>query len=194
MSRRRRRDWYEQGHECNREHRSRDWTSIAASAALRAFQAKPISIWPASPSRSGGTPLITRRQPSCSGSTAKATTPRRTLTVHEAKVIVRELAGDQDTQGAPKNDRIAEWADAMRGRGSSRAAIKVRCETAGRALKDLGDHPARSDITKCLAQYDGWSRRSYFNHLSAYFRWEVEIGLREQHPMAKLKAPLSPRP
>lgn len=79
--------------------------------------------------------------------------------------------------------------------GMSVSTIEQRVKFARLLLQRWGtfDRPAH-EVVSWLMSYRGWTRRTYYNHLSSIYAYLIEIGEMAVSPLARMKAPGQPDP
>lgn len=92
---------------------------------------------------------------------------------------------------------IRTYEEFLTGRGFSEYTIRARITFFrariaewGHSWTQLADHT----IAGWLAQFTGWTRRTYHSHLSSIFGWMLETGRIDRDPMVRLRRPPMPRP
>lgn len=90
---------------------------------------------------------------------------------------------------------ISDYIDHMGARGLSSNTIEQRLRFAHARWQEWGtwDLPGH-EIAAWLADYDGWTRLTYHNHLTSLFAWLCDAGLRDEDPMRQIRRPPTPRP
>lgn len=83
----------------------------------------------------------------------------------------------------------------LRAQGLSRGTVSQRVDFAERMIREWGTlAPKEGVLAAWLEQYQGWTRRTYVNHLSAAHRWMVETGQLDHMPLARYRRPRTPKP
>lgn len=85
-----------------------------------------------------------------------------------------------------------EW---LRGRGLSERTIAARLNIYQSRLDDWTafDTVPPDKIATWLNQYSGWTKYTYFRHLTSIYDWMVELEQTGRNPMRHMKAPAPPR-
>lgn len=79
--------------------------------------------------------------------------------------------------------------------GLARTTIEQRVEFAQARIREWGtlDQPAHV-VVPWLSQFQGWTRRTYLNHLRSVYAWMIETGALEASPVARMRTPPPPPP
>ena len=79
--------------------------------------------------------------------------------------------------------------------GLSSCTIEQRVKFARLLLAQWGtfDRPAH-EVVSWLMSYRGWTRRTYYNHLTSIYTYLIEIGEIAISPLARMTPPKEPRP
>lgn len=90
---------------------------------------------------------------------------------------------------------ISDYRDWLSAHGLSRNTIGQRVEFADARLRAWGtlDQPAHV-IADWLADYYGWTRRTYTSHLRSLYAWAVEVGHVAASPVEHLRSTAQPSP
>lgn len=88
--------------------------------------------------------------------------------------------------------KYAAW---LREQGLSTTTVEQRTEFAERMIREWGTlAPAPEVLAAWLEQYQGWTRRTYINHLNSVHRWMVETGQLDHMPLSRYRRPRTPKP
>lgn len=83
----------------------------------------------------------------------------------------------------------------MKVNGARERTITQREKFRRSRLRDWGTLDVPCDtIRRWLAQYDGWTRCTYYGHLVSLYDWAVETGKVPTNPARQIPRPRSPRP
>lgn len=87
------------------------------------------------------------------------------------------------------------YVDWMLQQGLAGSTVAQRLKFASWVLRQWGtlDRPA-SEVVSWLMGYRGWTRRTYYNHLTSIYAYLIEIGEMTVSPLARMKAPTEPIP
>lgn len=93
------------------------------------------------------------------------------------------------------SDAYEAYADWLREFGASDNTVRQRV----RLLRHLTEKWGRLDVPTSqvvawLADYQGWSRRTYVAHLRSIYAWMMETGQLTQSPLHRYRRPPTPRP
>lgn len=96
--------------------------------------------------------------------------------------------------GLKELDPIDGFLDWMADNAFKPKSMYHRERIARRVLEDMGtfDVPPRA-LNRWLADYTGWTKRSYYGALTAVYAWQIEDGHLALNPMNKVPAPPRPR-
>lgn len=93
------------------------------------------------------------------------------------------------------NNTMQEYRDFMQQQGCGAETLRQRMKFArARAAEWPTWDVSGAEVGRWLAQYDGWTKVTYYNHLRSLFDWLVKSGQLEASPMDGMKRPPSPRP
>lgn len=97
----------------------------------------------------------------------------------------------QDAQLDPV-EAYRRW---LLGQGLSARTVLLRLRFAAMLLAEWGtfDQPPHV-LAEWLSRHEGWTRRTYLNHLRSLYGWLVESGQLEADPVARLRRGPMPRP
>lgn len=91
--------------------------------------------------------------------------------------------------------RDSGYGDWLLEHGLSENTIRQRLEFVDRWVRLWGTvEVSPATINRWLAQYEGWTRVTYYNHARSLYRFLVEIGALERDPMERMRRPPRPAP
>lgn len=112
-------------------------------------------------------------------------------------MIAEVLAFPVRVQPTAPGGLLDLWAYYQTAGGNSPETIRARSTFVRSLAAAAGKPPEVLDAVDLVGYLNRdlapWSRRTYYLHARAWFRWLVQEGYREDEPTAKLPAPRSPR-
>lgn len=90
----------------------------------------------------------------------------------------------------------AEYVAWLTGHGYARATVDKRTTFFARIVGEWGslNPPPPEKLAAWLNGYDGWTRRTYLNHLKSVLTFLAETGVIDDDPLARYRRPPTPRP
>jgi site-specific recombinase XerC len=90
---------------------------------------------------------------------------------------------------------MEDYARSMRSWGASVTTIRSRCKFAESSIDRFEGVPTAEKVREFLGRdgMNGWTRRTYYNHLRSWCAWLVEMEVIVSSPMDGIRAPSSPQ-